>query len=519
MKIRLRWLLLILVTVLPALLLLLAGFVWLWEADLLLPWLGLSAIVALGSWLGSRYIKHSPLAPRTLRVEPEKRWSAAGQRAWNKVEEKARAASTREIEDWQELWVLLREVLDMVAREFHPEQREPVLELKVPYLLRVIELLARDLREALTENVPGSHILSVNDMMRGHRLALRGRQLFNLYRLVSFGVNPVSAAVREMKGLAWEQLLESSTAEVRGWLLDAYVKKIGYYAIELYSGHLLLEDVPVQAPTAASQRDLEKLEALQERVAEEPLRVLVLGQVKAGKSSLVNALFGETRALTDVLPETAEVTPYLLERDGLERAIILDTAGYEEAERGLRALHDAEREVLRSDLILMVCSATSAARDPDRRLLDHLRRRFLDVTGEEAPPIVAVLSQIDRLRPAREWEPPYDVAEPASSKARNIRAALEAVAGDLDLPIERVVPVCLHEERRYNIDKGLVPTILLQLDASRRLKYLRCLKHYRDEEYWRRLWTQASNTGRIAARVGTRWLGKQVSDLLGRPPG
>ena len=514
MKIRLRWVLLMLVTGLPALLLLLAGFVWLWQEDLLLPWLGLSAIVALASWLVSRYLQADPLVPPALEVSPETRWSAEGRRAWEKVETMAAAARGREIDDWQELWTLLREVLDTVARQFHPEQREPVLELKVPYLLRVIELLARDLRMALTDHIPGSHIFSVNDMLRGHRLALQGRQLYNLYRLVSFGVNPVSAAIREMKGLAWEQLLESSATEVRGWLLDAYVKKIGYYAIELYSGHLLLEDAPVETPTSASRRDLKKLEALQTRVDTEPLRVLVLGQVKAGKSSLVNALFGETRALTDVLPETPEVTPYLLERDGLERAIILDTAGYEEAERGLRALADADREILRADLILMVCAATSAARQPDRVLLDRLRRRFLEAVGEEPPPIVAVLNHIDRLRPAREWAPPYNVADPRDTKARNIRGALEAVARDLDLPVAQVIPVCLHEERRYNIDEGLVPAILLQLDASKRLKYLRCLKEHRNEEYWQRLWVQAKKSGQTLVAVGTNWLDKQLSDLI-----
>lgn len=515
MMIRLRWILLMVVTALPAVLLLLAGLLWLWQQDYLMAWLGLSAIVALASWLISRYLQQSPLAPKTLQVAPEQRWSAAGQRAWTQVERLAREASQREIEDWRELWDLLREVLELVARQFHPEQRDPVLELKLPYLLRVVELLSRDLRQALTDHVPGSHIFSVNDMLRGHRLALQGRQLYNLYRLVSFGVNPVSAAIREAKGLAWEKLLESSATEIRGWLLDAYVKKIGYYAIELYSGNLTLEDMPVEQPTPSSQADLQKLQALQDRVQEEPLRVLILGQVKAGKSSLVNALFGETRALTDVLPETPEVTPYLLERDGLERAIILDTAGYEESDRGARALIEAQQEVLRSDLILVVCAATSAARQADRALLDQLRQQFLDATGEEPPPIIAVLSQIDRLRPPREWQPPYDIAKPTGTKAQNIRGALEAVAEDLEIPVERVVPVCLREGQIYNIDEGLIPTILLHLDAAQRLKYLRCLKSHRDQEYWGKLWTQAQNSGRLLVSAGIRWLDRRVDELIG----
>ena len=52
----------------------------------------------------------------------------------------------------------------------------------------------------------------------------------------------------------------------------------------------------------------------------EPLRVLLVGQVKAGKSSLVNAMFGDLKAAVDVLPTTRGVVPLVLDRDGLRRA-------------------------------------------------------------------------------------------------------------------------------------------------------------------------------------------------------
>jgi hypothetical protein len=35
-----------------------------------------------------------------------------------------------------------------------------------------------------------------------------------------------------------------------------------------------------------------------------------------------------------------------------------------------------------------------------------------------------------------------------------------------------------------------------------RIKYLRCSKQYKDKDYWRRLWVQAKNTGRIIIRKG-----------------
>jgi 50S ribosome-binding GTPase len=56
--------------------------------------------------------------------------------------------------------------------------------------------------------------------------------------------------------------------------------------------------------------------------------LLVAGQVKAGKSSLINALFGELQAATDVLACTSNIIPYRLERNGTDLALVLDSPGY-----------------------------------------------------------------------------------------------------------------------------------------------------------------------------------------------
>ena len=63
----------------------------------------------------------------------------------------------------------------------------------------------------------------------------------------------------------------------------------------------------------------------------EPLRILVLGQVKAGKSSLVNALFGEAERRPIAYRRRQEVTPYVLERRSLDGQVLLyDMGGYED---------------------------------------------------------------------------------------------------------------------------------------------------------------------------------------------
>jgi uncharacterized protein len=58
------------------------------------------------------------------------------------------------------------------------------------------------------------------------------------------------------------------------------VRRAGRYAIDLYSGQLEIADAAISTMTAAK-----------------PLRIMVLGQAKAGKSSLINAIFGAVRVL------------------------------------------------------------------------------------------------------------------------------------------------------------------------------------------------------------------------------
>jgi hypothetical protein len=121
-----------------------------------------------------------------------------------------------------------------------------------------------------------------------------------------------------------------------------------------------------------------------------------------------------------------------------------------------------------------------------------------------------VLTHIDLLRPASEWQPPYDLAQPASDKARRIAAAATAVAEELEVPLERVVPVSLLPQRQYNVEEGLLAAIVECLPESSRAKALRCLSTFqRDEESWHRVWQQALSAGKLLSSLA-------AGKLLGR---
>jgi predicted GTPase len=59
----------------------------------------------------------------------------------------------------------------------------------------------------------------------------------------------------------------------------------------------------------------------------EPLRILVAGQISAGKSSLINALAQEVAAAVDALPTTPAFTAHGLKRGGFPAALLIDSPG------------------------------------------------------------------------------------------------------------------------------------------------------------------------------------------------
>jgi tRNA modification GTPase len=124
---------------------------------------------------------------------------------------------------------------------------------------------------------------------------------------------------------------------------------------------------------------LQRLDALLQgaragRILREGARVAIVGRPNVGKSSLLNALLGEERAITTDIPGTT--------RDTLEESlivggvplVILDTAGLRESADVVEqiGIERARRAAERADLILFVYDLTAPDWDADRALLQTL---------------------------------------------------------------------------------------------------------------------------------------------------
>jgi len=522
---KIRWLAALVLLSLPYVLLFLAGSAWLYEHRLLVAWGAVSFAATLLGWQlvrGSRRRATPPL------VEADANWPPQGLEAWRGVEALADSIAAEDFPlDQAEKWgEVVRRVVETVARHYHPGSADPWLETSFPHVMRVVELAARDLRRATMGYVPGAHILTVRDWRRLWQLAGRAKRWYShfylWYRIISPLVSTPAALFREGRDFLFGKVQDESAGTLRQWAVGFFVRRVGYYAIQLYGGQLLLDDAePADAPGKQSERDAATAVKRDTALAAEPLRILVAGLKKSGKSSLINALFGEYRAATDVVPRTQHVEPYVLQPGGLpQAAIVLDTAGYDHA-GPQQLLDELRRQSLGCDVVLCACSATTAARNADRGFLDAVRACFRQEADRHMPVILAVVTKIDQLRPVSEWQPPYCLCPPEGAKAENIAAAAEAVAEDLGVTVDDVVPVCLAPGRCYNVEEALVPAIAERLPAARRAQYLRCLRQRRSEEFWRQLWRQTVQAGRVlATRLpgGRRGLPDSDAGAPAKPP-
>ncbi|MDQ6626105.1 MAG: dynamin family protein [Verrucomicrobiota bacterium] len=164
--------------------------------------------------------------------------------------------------------------------------------------------------------------------------------------------------------------------------------------------------------SAEMRRDPAMLATLQGLLSDlrEPLLFVVVGEVKAGKSSLLNAIFGQEFAKVDVLPATdkvyifrygdtesaVEVSPHLTERYQpiafLRDFNVVDTPGTNTIVPEHQTI--TETFIPRADLVMFVFSVTNPWTQSAWTLLDLVQKRWLKN-------VVFVLQQAD-LRDAVE---------------------------------------------------------------------------------------------------------------------
>jgi uncharacterized protein len=437
-------------------------------------------------------------------------WTDRDKQAWQLVEARARAGAKLNADTLSSVQFYVDTAQEMgleLARFYHPGAQDPIGSLTIPEMLAVVELASHDLAEMVDKYLPAGHLLTVNDWKKARQAADWYQTASNIYWIISSVFSPINTGVRYLASqVGMSRPFQKLQENLILWFYTSYVHRLGTYLIELHSGRLrvgarryreLMDRHTVVLPgpdtpaAVAPPSEAEPAEAVA-RVA-----LTLIGQVKAGKSSLVNALLGAQRAATSVLPETSEVTRYELKLENLPTQLtIFDTVGYGHTGPRQDQLKATQESSRKSDVLLLVVQAVNPARQADLDVLKSLRTWFDAQPELKRPPILAVVTHIDLLSPKMEWTPPYDWQHPQRLKEKQIAEALAAVEEQLGDYLAGAVPVCVSPGKVYGIQEYLLPGLMELMDQAHAVAFLRCLRAEADTRKVRRVFEQLLAAGK-----------------------
>jgi predicted GTPase len=510
-----RWrvILVLILILMPFLCLAGVGSYTLWQSGLgFRLWWIMFACMSAGYLLGWYWLRKKQLLRLPVLEEPRS-WTDRDREAFKKVETRAQQAVTLQTSQLTDLHFYVeqaQQVAQELASFYHPGVKDPVGALTIPEILAVIELASQDLYQLVDTYLPAGHLLTIDHLRLARRTTDWYQLGMNIYWIIAALFNPFETGMRwAASKVGLSQPLGMLQKDLLLWFYTAYLRQLGFYLVELNSGRLRLG--------AARYREIMRRPFEQERSADEQAKgpesapeeeqvqsvtIALLGQVKAGKSSLVNALLGERQALTDILPVAGGMARYQLQPPGIPtRLVLLDTPGYAHTgpkEDHLRATLNAAQQ---ADLLLLVLHARNPARQADLALLQRLRDWFGERPGLKMPRVLAVLTHIDLLSPAMEWSPPYNWQQPQGLKEQQIEKSALTVREQMGEYLAGVVPVCTAPGKVYGISEGLLPALVKQLDQAHGVAVLRCLQAEFDAGKLRKILAQLLEAAREGGKL------------------
>lgn len=188
-----------------------------------------------------------------------------------------------------------------------------------------------------------------------------------------------------------------------------------------------------------------------------PPKIMIIGRRGAGKSSLINAIFGnKVAAIGSVMSKTGMPIWHKYE-DKRGTLRILDTRGLGDKSKpesaNFQNAFDEIKAAVKSDcpdVILFLCKA----KEVDSRISEDVQnaikiRKVIVKDHKYEIPVVSVVTQVDELDPKR-VEPPYE----NQYKKRNIKTSVNAiysVFSEEQIELLKIIPVSAYAE--YENDK------------------------------------------------------------------
>lgn len=516
---------LVLVFIIPVTTLSVIGLIYLVENNLLLTillgWLVVTAVgyLAFVVWPSRQYVKlarsHSQAEEQATdnnvslphQLTPQGNWTTQDIDIWTKL-----CQTIENLIDEKPAWKSLPDLslllLSDVSSHYNSNasstvSNDPTLKYRftVPEALLVLSIGAHRYRELVLTHIPFSERITVSSMLSLYERQTdiqTGYTWLNRARRILRVSNPLAAAVGELRDQFTNRVFSHLSDNVQNDLKRLLLQEVVQVGIDLYSGKL--KSTPSEL--IGYRSDTFKQDKQRTPDAVEPLRIVLLGQSNAGKSSLINALAESLQAEVDILPTTSHIQTHALDIDPSLKVHLIDTVGLEHISHQQNKLVEL---AIQSDLIVFVARSTQPARSVDNRLYQAVSKAFDMKPARRQPPILLVLTHVDQLKPRNEWSPPYDLGS-ENPKAKTMIMALKSCIEQIGLPAETpAVPVCLSEMKGfYNVDAVSTQLMLLQDSATLAQWNRRRVERGEQGVSWDERWSQIKSLGQVIGRAAIK---------------
>ncbi|HHP7231950.1 MAG TPA: GTPase family protein [Xenococcaceae cyanobacterium] len=388
-------------------------------------------------------------------------------------------------EDFAVFWQRCQEIITEVAHTYHPEVKRPLLNIYIPQAYGLIRGTVDDTDRWIAKLSPVLDRVTIGQAYETYetyrKLEPSAKRLIKVWNWAQWVLNPAAAIAKTASQNYSDAANRQLIANFNQLLREATLRNLAHQAIALYRGNALPPTFATTTRTLPQGKTQTLKEifaqiATPETLAQKPVNLLLIGRTGAGKSSCINTLFQQDLAEIDVLPSTDAIQSYQWQTPELGEGLILwDTPGYEQVNK--TELRDLVIDYAsNADLLLLITPALDPALQMDRDFLQDIKTAIANL------PTITIVTQVDRLRPVREWHPPYNWQEGETAKEKAIRGAIEYRNQSLGDYCDLVLPLVTRDAKTQREAWGIEAVSWAIIEAIAPAKQLRLARFLADIE-------------------------------------
>lgn len=486
----------------PVLIYVVLGSLWLKERGWLLYatliWLAIGVLFGVLAEFWTR--RRRPILP-PIDWEMPGTFAPRDQAAWDLVQREAGTVDAlpadrlSRIETYLEVGQRLAQAL---ARHYQPDATQPLERVPVVELLTALELAAEDLN-GLCRQIPGGDLITPGHWKQAVKASEWITRANDLYSYVLPLIQPVSGLARlGSRQLMVKPAWKSMQNNLMRWFWQAYVNRLGARLIELYSGRLAIGADQYRRLTGRINTDM-------------PAVSVALVGSSVDRIERLRAAIDQARA-GDLTTVRARLISQGIDGSRTERLAEMEWAGVpaysafesprKEGPRDRSSRKSAIAAAVNADLVVLVIEGAAESRAADLAFLRDWDAWFADHPTRERPPALVVMTGADTSEWGGPWAPPYDWTHPRRPREQAVRAAIDALRGQLPATVPEPIAVGIFGQPTFGVQELLLPSLAIPMARAARVGLLRRLHRSSERSVARRLLNQIGAQGKWLWNLG-----------------